>query len=379
MPPPGRRVLGCISIAIAVGLLVAGLWPFAFHPANRVDWLQDQPGLAFEPNGIVFDPEPAEWSASASPNQPATFTVELWLEPSLELGNDVFHILTIDDGGFPSGAVLCQWKTAVLLRVRDAGGSEGFREVGVSNALIRHTPCVLTVTTDPDGTTIWLDGSRPSRFPGFTLPGSFMKGRLILGNAAAGKHSWTGRLFGLAAYNQALDTSLITRHCTLWKSRQTEQLVAEPGLAALYLFDEESGQWARDHSTRHRRLFIPTKYQVLQKRLLELPWGPVRIKASDWDDMLVNLLGFVPFGFFVFHYRRLARPESRPWHVIWVCLAGAALSLAIELVQVWLPNRSSSATDLFCNTLGTGLGAFIAGRARFLSVPASPPLDAKPE
>ena len=58
------------------------------------------------------------------------------------------------------------------------------------------------------------------------------------------------------------------------------------------------------------------------------------------------------------------------WNVVWAVCAGATLSLAIELTQVWLPNRDSSATDLFCNTLGTFLGALVARKMQSKTIPA---------
>ena len=99
---------------------------------------------------------------------------------------------------------------------------------------------------------------------------------------------------------------------------------------------------------------------MLRKHVLELPWGPTAIQMSDLDDVAINILGFLPFGFIVYRYRRLAKPDGRVRNVVWAVCAGATLSLAIELTQVWLPNRTSSATDLFCNTLGTFLGVLLA-------------------
>jgi glycopeptide antibiotics resistance protein len=80
------------------------------------------------------------------------------------------------------------------------------------------------------------------------------------------------------------------------------------------------------------------------------------------DDIAINILGFMPFGFIVYCHRRLVKPDDRVWNVVWAVCAGAMISLAIELTQVWLPNRDSSATDLFCNTLGTFFGTLVARR-----------------
>ena len=347
---------------MAAGLLVVGLWPFAFRLPNHVGWLKDRAGLSFQPDGIAYVPESADWSAGGLPDQPAAFTMELWLEQNPVPATDVFDILSIDDGGFPSGIVLCQWQTQLLLRVRDRAHTRGFREVGPSGVLAGQTPCFITVTVDPSGTRFYLNGSRLSRFPAFTVPNLWLNGRLILGNAAAGKHPWTGNLFGLAIFNRALDASEVAQHYASWTNHQSEHLAAASGLAALYLFDEQSGPWAKDLSTNRHRLLIPERYQVLRKHVLELPWGPNPIGTSDLDDIAINILGFMPFGFIVYCHRRLAKPDGRAWNVVWAVCAGATLSLAIELAQVWLPNRTSSATDLFCNTLGTFLGALVARR-----------------
>jgi len=351
-----RTTTGLIAIAMAAGLLTVGLWPFAFRPPNRVGWLKKPAGLSFQPDGIAYDPEPADWSAGGLPDQPASFTMELWLEPCQVPPTDVFDILSVDDGGFPSGIILCQWKQYLLLRIRDRADRRGFREVGPGGILTNRTSCFITVTVTPAGTTFYANGSRLNYFSGFVVSNSLLSGRLVLGDAATGKHPWAGNLFGLAIFNRALDASEVAPHYALWTNRQAKQLAAEPGLAALYRFDEDSGQWVNDSSSNRRRLLIPERYRVLHKRVLELD----PIGMSDLDDIAINILGFLPFGFSVYSYRRLAKPEGRGWNLVWAVCAGATISLAIELTQVWLPNRSSSINDLFTNTLGTFLGALLA-------------------
>ena len=373
-----QRTAGLISVVMAAGLLAVGLWPFAFRPPNRAGWLKDRAGLSFHPDSIAYDPESTGWSAGGRPDQPAAFTVELWLEPGRVPATDVFTILTIDDGGFPSGIVFCQWKTELLLRVRDRAHVRGIREVGPSGVLAEQTPCFITVTMDPLGTTFYSNGTRLDHFPAFTAPYSWLNGRLILGNAAEGKHPWSGNVLGLAMYHRALDASEVAQHYASWTSHQAEPLAAS-GVAALYLFNEGSGPWAKDLSTNRHRLLIPERYQVLRKRVLELPWGANPIGMSDWDDIAINILGFMPFGFVVYYHRRLARPAGRAWNILWAVCIGAAISLAIELTQVWLPNRYSSATDLISNTLGTYLGVLVARRIPSKTPSAETAFPTKPD
>ena len=236
---------------MAAGLLMVGLWPFAFRPPNHAGWLKDRAGLSFQPDGIAYDPESTDWSAGGRPDQPAAFTMELSLEPGAVPATDAFDILTIDDGCFPSGIVLCQWQTELLLRVRDHAHDvhvRGFGEVGPNGVLAEQKTCFITVTAAPSGTTFYSNGTLLNHFPAFAVPNSWLNGRLILGNAAEGKHSWTGNVFGVAIFNHALDASEVAQHYASWTSHQAEHLAAESGLAALYLFDEGSGQWAQDRS-----------------------------------------------------------------------------------------------------------------------------------
>ncbi|HTY87708.1 MAG TPA: VanZ family protein [Candidatus Acidoferrum sp.] len=362
MPRLNRKVAGLISAIIAVSLLLVGLWPFAFRPLNNAGWLKQRTGLAFRVAGVAYDPEPLDWSVRTQPDQPGAFTVELWLEPVPVPATDAFYLLTIDDGQVPAGAALCQWETELLLRVRDPANARGFREVGPEDALAGEDLRVLAVTASPSGTSFYTNGLLADRFPGFTVPRSHLGGRLVLGNAITGKHPWTGNLLGLAIFNRALDAPEIARHHDWWARAEAKRLASEAGLTALYLFDESAGLVAHDYSPHQHRLLVPERYTVLRKRVLEPPWGPSAIKLSDLDDIVVNILGFIPFGFMVFWHRWLVKPGSRIGNLVWTVSAGATVSLAIELIQVWLPNRTSSLLDLLTNTLGTFLGVLIARR-----------------
>jgi glycopeptide antibiotics resistance protein len=92
------------------------------------------------------------------------------------------------------------------------------------------------------------------------------------------------------------------------------------------------------------------------------PFEFVRPDRLGWDwlfdggDFVANVLLFVPFGFLY----RLAHRRGMSG-VIGACVAGAAASGAIELVQMWAPQRFASPFDVVANTFGAGLGALICG------------------
>ncbi len=88
--------------------------------------------------------------------------------------------------------------------------------------------------------------------------------------------------------------------------------------------------------------------------------GPVSTFLATWNerpgrgDFLANILLYLPFGFFaLLNTRRGSRLGSKLAAVV---LAGAILSLSIELTQYYDEDRVTSATDFYANTLGTLLG-----------------------
>lgn len=84
--------------------------------------------------------------------------------------------------------------------------------------------------------------------------------------------------------------------------------------------------------------------------------GPHHVSRTD---LFSNVLLFCPLGFLVF---LSARRRSLAWPSSLLCalLCGLGLSLAVETLQLFSPLRTTSASDLFTNTLGAGVGA-VAG------------------
>jgi glycopeptide antibiotics resistance protein len=72
----------------------------------------------------------------------------------------------------------------------------------------------------------------------------------------------------------------------------------------------------------------------------------------------INIFGFVPAGFFFLAwFRNRESPLAIPPAAYSILICGS-ISLAIELMQVHLPTRDSSALDLACNVMGSVIGVF---------------------
>jgi VanZ family protein len=79
------------------------------------------------------------------------------------------------------------------------------------------------------------------------------------------------------------------------------------------------------------------------------PWPP------RWTrfDALANIAAYAPFGLFVALVPRRQRPASR---LALAIAAGAALSFALETLQMFVPPRDANTIDLIANTAGAAAG-----------------------
>ena len=75
-------------------------------------------------------------------------------------------------------------------------------------------------------------------------------------------------------------------------------------------------------------------------------------------DVISNVLGYAPLGFLCALAIHRTRPRARA--VLWATLAGAALSWALESLQMFLPARVPSNVDWALNVAGALAGAMTA-------------------
>lgn len=89
---------------------------------------------------------------------------------------------------------------------------------------------------------------------------------------------------------------------------------------------------------------------------LRLPWP----RYWTWFDLTANFLGYLPFGGLV--YGAIVRSGGRSRTALVAAFAtGTGLSLALETLQNFLPQRVASNVDLGVNAAGTLLGALLGG------------------
>jgi VanZ family protein len=226
-------------------------------------------------------------------------------------------------------------------------------------------PSFIAVTASAQGSAGYVDGVLLERSARLGLFCRDLTGWLALGNSPRGHNNWPGTLRGLAIFNRELSVLEVQKHFHSWTETGRPELSGSEETAALYLFDERAGRVIHNRAGSAPDLTIPDHYLILRPEFLEAPWKEFKPTWGYLGDLLINIAGFIPFGFafcaYFFSVRRLRRAA---WLTI---LLGFMVSLTIETLQAYLPNRSSGMTDLITNTLGTAIGV-MAFRSKFTQI-----------
>jgi VanZ family protein len=353
-----RPNLLCFScLFLWLGLMVAGLWPFNFRPRNRVDWLSAPDGLHFNQYGQIYSQSPLRLKpAPAIEAGSQGFTVELGVTPPTNY-DTISTILCVCDPAQKRDLTLQQWGAFLMVHgyFRDvtSGGTLASLWMGHVGSIER--PAWLTITSGPEGTMVYVDGRPRTSLRDKTILPETDSGFLLLGHSPSGGAAWSGDIFGLAFYNRPLAPNEVAAHHQIWRSGKTEQLNSA---FALYTFDEGKGSFVHNRiASPAPDLLIPARFEPFRPKILDFPQP---IKKSDVQDTIVNILGFIPFGFLLMLYLHHAEGYPKADAVFLSVTAGATTSLIIELAQVLLPTRDSSALDLINNVVGTLAGSLLA-------------------
>jgi len=282
----------------------------------------------------------------------------MWLSPDLAARRKT--ILTFDGPAHPGEPFSLQQDEDALEIRRHNIDSAGVARTAVCEAggIFRKGKAVfIAVTLSAHQTVVYVDGVRAKTCAIAGASADNLSGTVVLANSALVNNSWPGTILGLALYGRQLKPDEAAQDYESWTKIGKPALAETESPLALYRFDEHSGAVAHNQLNAATDLRIPKHYLVLHPAFLELPWREYRPRWSYWADVGVNVAGFVPWGFCVAAYFYSVKKIARPG--VTIVLLGFAASFTIEVLQFWLPTRSSGTTDLITNTLGTVLGLML--------------------
>ncbi len=355
LQPRFQRILLALILA---ALLFAGLHPFNFYPKNQVSWLKDSRGVLFHRYGEILGESPlaSQGDTNSAPAEQGV-TVELSVASFNEdpyVKDLVSVYVTRDREPF----AIDEWERKLIVGgfFRDAQGHRKFSHIGIDDVFATGARRFVTLTSGPEGTKIYLEGVLKLDASGLTLEGENFDGSLLLGQTASARQEWRGAFLELAFYRKQFTPDEVAKSFAAWGRGDIEEAEKRGSGCAIYAFDEGEGEIIHRRGNLGSDLRKPRRLRPLDPIILEVP---SRRDFTNWSDVAINILGFIPFGVILVIYIKSTKrwPNLRAIMLAVVC--GLLVSLAIELLQVLLPTRDSSLLDLINNTLGTAIGAWL--------------------
>ena len=190
---------------------------------------------------------------------------------------------------------------------------------------------------------------------------SELSGQIVMGTSPVEYQPWIGEVRGLAIYSSGLTPAQVIEHYKAWTDGPGVD-PSEPDTIAVYRFTEGAGNKLHNAVLTGPDLDVPKNFTVPHKALLT---SPVKEFQASWryvKDIAQNVGGFVPLGYVVCAYLALSRTRGKA--IFFTIFAAGMLSIAIEVMQAYVPRRVSGTTDIITNTLGATLGAVLARLAQ---------------
>ena len=343
-----KKVLGLLCAAVLIIILIAGLWPF-HAPKNQVSWLSNSNGPHFGEYGVVF----GSLASSFAGSKDASCSVEIWVQPDhSDIGGTILAFYK-PENQIVAFSVHQSIDDLALQRVIVYQQRPKKSKVYIGHIFRKNNPLFITLTSSAQGTVVYLNGGLVRTFPQFGLSSEDLEGQLFAGNHPLVEDGWQGQIKGLAIYNRVLTEAQVLQHYKAWTKNQNAEIKNESPIA-LYLFNEGSGGFVHNRMNSETDLRIPELFFVLHPPFLKTPWDEFQPSWNYWKNVLINIAGFVPFGFFFCAYFVSVCRLNRAG--LATIVLGGVTSLTIEVLQAFLPTRDSGMTDLITNTLGTGIG-----------------------
>ena len=339
-------------------ILFFGLRPKTRSITNNTQWLPTQQALQFDGHSIAYIDNLYAYDNSDFEGE---FTIHIYVIQAPASKQGFRPVLMIHSGD--DNQQLSVWNWGSSLIVMNGADYDYHRKkprISAKNVFTSTSAKLISITSGTHGTRLFINGKIVKKIKNWrlTIPDNKNKRRLILGNSIHGKHGWKGVIAGLSLYGKALSTEEISTHYKQWIANKDFSQHAPKDALLIFTFKENKGNSIPDESGHNQPLLLPSQLIPLQKTFLSAPWQNVQINRFFWFDTILNFLGFIPLGAVAYSFLK-QQVSSAKYPIMIVTLFCFLLSLGLEISQGWLPNRTSSLSDLTLNTLGAWLGAIL--------------------
>lgn len=338
-----------------IGVLAATLWPFNPFPRNRVHWLEDTNGVAFDRPGVIISKAPLR---AAESNALQSCTLEILLKPAaIDSSSTIANFYTATN---PGQFLIRQWTDGLLVSHDMLGNNNQVErsKIDVDHAFHVGKSVLVTIASGPKGTVVYTDGRQVQFFPRFRILVRELAGQIVMGTAAADYQPWAGEVRGLAIYSNELSPDEVFQHFRAWNDSRGADLREMSDAVAFYSFTERKGRKIHSAVAGAPDFEVPKNFALPHKAMLTSPMKEFHPSQGYFEDLLQNIAGFVPLGFVFYSYLVSTRSPGKA--MLYTILGAGTLSFTIEVLQYYIPRRDSGTTDIITNSLGAATGALLA-------------------
>lgn len=314
--------------------LYAGLRPFNFFSPNQVR--STNQGLRFGPRGIAYTPDMIRRPDAGG------FSIRLKLQFLTLPYGSVPRVMSLVDEHGTEVLYIGQWKNSLIIRVKTHPNPRaGIMEASTGYLFSVGQTSKITISSGPSSTRLFVNDSLVRESAELAGLERILRDgvHLVLANNPLGTQSWKGVIQSVSLFDTDMASQVGSD--------------TEPAPILLYTLARSSGNLVSDSAGSGTSLRIPDTFRGLNREFLVPVWAIERSRSLA-VDMVVNLVGFIPFGVLAFFFFRQSGGSTRA--VLLGILGGVVVSLTIEVLQVYLPGRTSQMTDLILNSAGTVLG-----------------------
>lgn len=341
-----------------IGIL---LLPFGNRVETGLQWLGGDKGIKITSPSVIRSFEPPQKIYDALIDG-AGITLNAWITADSDDQTGPARIVSYSHGKGLRNFTLGQNNKDLIFRLRTDNNLNGLPEVVVDDVFVDIKPLHLAITYDFTQFIVYVNGEvrgREFRRGDFSNWDPFYF--LMVANELSSDRPWLGTIHEISIYNRTLSCREIQEAYNDGglNTRQTAKktFASHSNPIALYLFNEEEGALVHDHSTLKpgANLYIPAVISVgsiPDQKILVPP------EFTNIKDIIVNIVLFVPFGYLLHTcLNNSILPSFKSFNT--VLLAGIIFTFSIESLQSLIQTRSSSMTDVICNSLGVIVGIVV--------------------
>lgn len=357
------RWLILTTLALLLAVLFFGLHPRGFDFTNHAAFLPECSGIRFEKYSVAHTAYSMDWRRLAEEGEPGAFSLCLAFTPADGAPEGFAFIAVVHGGRDGQQLLIGQWRSwVIVMNGDDYDHRRKTPRISFDSTGVGAEEILLCVTSGPAGTRLFVNGEPVRDRPDMRLDMPPAEARLVLGNSVYGTNPWQGDIFGLWGFHRDSAKNDIRKQTWGWK--QVRGVAPDSACAPSLVFrlDGKTAENDVNADDSDRVVHLKSGIPVLSPRFLSFSLSGVDADPDFIFDAVVNLLGFIPLAMaLALSIRHIGgiRAGTAGWIAAGVC---CGLSLGIELLQAWMPTRSSSGIDLLLNTLGGIAGAVVAAQ-----------------